>query len=193
MIDIHTIMMEKNIAVVVAICHNNGIGLEGDLPWPRLKGDMAYFKQLTMFTSDVQKSNVVIMGRKTWDSIPAARRPLPGRINIVLSTNPDYGKTLPLGVYHATSFVGAMQLIDSEPMNSRIESIFVIGGEAVYQSALKSPRCNKIYMTCVMAPFECDAFFPLMPPRFVLHSSSDHMEDAGIRYTMDTYVLRSYD
>lgn len=186
-------MMEKNIAIVVAICHNNGIGMNGDLPWPRLKGDMAYFKQLTMTTSDVQKSNVVIMGRKTWESIPAARRPLPGRINIVLSTNADYGKTLPLGVYHATSFDGAMQLIDSEPMRSRIESVFIIGGEAVYESALKSPRCNKIYMTCVMAPFECDAFFPSMPSRFVLHSSSDLREDAGLRYTMDTYVLRSYD
>jgi dihydrofolate reductase/thymidylate synthase len=70
--------------IVVAVTRSWGIGKDGSMPW-KLSGDMAYFKALTSRTADPAKRNAVIMGRKTWESIPERHRPLPGRLNIVLS------------------------------------------------------------------------------------------------------------
>ena len=74
----------RTFQLVVAATRNMGVGRGGTLPW-RLPGDMAYFKDLTQRTADPCKQNAVIMGRKTWESIPARFRPLTGRINVVLS------------------------------------------------------------------------------------------------------------
>lgn len=70
--------------MVVAHENSRGIGLKGDMPW-RLPKDMAYFKSLTMAVKTAGKQNAVVMGRTTWDSIPAKFRPLKGRMNIVIS------------------------------------------------------------------------------------------------------------
>jgi len=76
--------MRKTFAVVVAATQKGGIGRAGSLPW-RLPADLAYFKRVTSTTVELGKQNAVIMGRKTWDSIPPKFRPLVGRINVVLS------------------------------------------------------------------------------------------------------------
>ena len=70
--------------LVVAATRKLGIGKAGSMPW-KLPGDMAYFKEITSKTADPGKQNAVIMGRKTWESIPPKFRPLPGRINVVLT------------------------------------------------------------------------------------------------------------
>ncbi len=70
--------------IVVAATRKLGIGKGGTMPW-KLPGDMAYFKELTTRTADPTKQNAVVMGRKTWESIPSKFRPLPGRVNVVLS------------------------------------------------------------------------------------------------------------
>ena len=70
--------------LVVAATRKLGIGKAGSMPW-KLPGDMAYFKEITSKTADSGKQNAVIMGRKTWESIPPKFRPLPGRINVVLT------------------------------------------------------------------------------------------------------------
>lgn len=81
-------MAKLKLAMVAAMSLTNGIGKDGGLPW-RLKGEMAYFRNLTTHVSDEDKQrgvrNAVIMGRKTWASIPPKFRPLNGRINIVIS------------------------------------------------------------------------------------------------------------
>ena len=74
----------KGFQLVVAATRAMGIGLSGSMPW-RLPGDMAYFKELTSTAGSPKLQNAVIMGRRTWESIPEKHRPLPGRINIVLS------------------------------------------------------------------------------------------------------------
>ena len=77
----------RKFSVVVAVCkHTRGIGVNGRLPWS-LRADMHYFKQLTRSPVDPLKRNAVIMGRKTWQSIPEKLRPLADRINVVISRN----------------------------------------------------------------------------------------------------------
>jgi dihydrofolate reductase/thymidylate synthase len=73
--------------VVVAASNSWGIGADGGIPW-RLPGDMRYFRRVTLRTADCGKQNAVVMGRRTWDSIPAKFRPLKGRTNIVLTRSP---------------------------------------------------------------------------------------------------------
>ena len=81
--------------LIVAACEGLGIGLNGSLPW-KLKGEMKYFARMTKTTRDPDKTNAVVMGRKTWESIPEKFRPLSGRLNVVISRRPDY--PLPSGV-----------------------------------------------------------------------------------------------
>ncbi len=78
----------KRFSAILALTPNGGIGMGGKLPW-KLPGDMAWFKRVTLAVQDLSKRNAVIMGRKTWASIPSKFRPLPDRLNVVLSTSSD--------------------------------------------------------------------------------------------------------
>ena len=80
-------MQMRNFSLVVAATEPEfGIGLDGSIPW-RIPEDLKFFKETTTFTKDESKQNAVIMGRKTWESIPSKYRPLPSRLNIVLTRN----------------------------------------------------------------------------------------------------------
>ena len=79
--------MPRTVDVVVAATRSGGIGIDGGLPW-HLPTDMAFFKAVTLKTRDPSLQNAVIMGRKTWASIAPKFRPLKGRVNVVLSSNP---------------------------------------------------------------------------------------------------------
>ncbi len=80
--------MPRSVNIVVAATADGGIGKDGKLPW-ELPTDMAFFRTTTTKVSDSRKQNAVIMGRKTWASIPARFRPLKGRLNVVLSSSAD--------------------------------------------------------------------------------------------------------
>jgi len=81
--------MKPRLQMIVAATESLGIGINGGLPW-RIKRDMKFFKDKTTETHETGKLNAVIMGRKSWESIPAKFRPLPGRLNIVISSQPEY-------------------------------------------------------------------------------------------------------
>jgi dihydrofolate reductase len=120
---------------------------------------MAHFKEVTMNTTSPNTRNAVIMGRKTWDSIPTKFRPLESRINVVLtrSTTLEY----PEGVLVASSLHDAIQQLEQQP---NIGRVFVIGGAHVYEEAIQSGLVTKVIYTEVdnIQQDRCnfDAFFP---------------------------------
>jgi len=185
----------RSLAVIVASSPNGGIGFDGKLPW-QLPGDMAHFKRVTLAgdETNTEKMNAVIMGRKTWDSIPEKFRPLKGRINVVLTSaaaDPASTSCYPEAVLRASSVKDAM-----EQLNSRedIAEIFVIGGQAAYKEALDMPSCTRIFMTRIAKQFECDAFFPAFDDHLfkVKFLSATHSH-GGIPYDFVIYERESSD
>jgi dihydrofolate reductase len=129
----------------VARASNGVIGRDGDLPW-RLSGDLAFFKRTTM-------GKPVIMGRKTWDSLPI--KPLPGRMNIVLSRD---GSFEPTGSIACEDFSEAVQIGREQAADDGVEEVCVIGGAALFALAL--PKARRIYLTEVEAEIDGDTHFP---------------------------------
>jgi dihydrofolate reductase len=128
------------VTIIVAYSSNYVIGNKGQLLW-RLPSDLKRFKKMTL-------GHPVIMGRKTYDSLPRAVRPLPDRTNIVVTRNPEL--ELP-GCLMADSLEMAMAL-------AAPEDCFVIGGEQIYRQAL--PLADRILVTHLQDRFEGDAYFP---------------------------------
>ena len=126
------------ISFVVAIARNGAIGVDGDLPW-RLPGDLAFFKRTTM-------GKPIVMGRKTWDSLP--RKPLPGRPNIVVTRNAAYDAP---GAIIVSSLEEGLAQVEAE-------EVCVIGGAQLYAAALD--QADTLYITEVDAAPEADTFFP---------------------------------
>ena len=129
----------------VARSLNGVIGRDNDLPW-RLKSDLAIFKARTM-------GKPVIMGRKTWDSLP--RKPLPGRMNIVLSQD---GSFEPPQAVVCESFNEALSMGREQAEEDGVDEVCVIGGRAIFELAL--PRAKRLYLTEVQAQVEGDVRFP---------------------------------
>jgi dihydrofolate reductase len=129
----------------VARARNGVIGRDGDLPW-RLASDMAHFKALTL-------GKPVIMGRKTWDSLP--RRPLPGRTNIVLTRD---GSFEPTKAVRSEDFSEAVQMAREQAEEDGVGEVCVIGGAALFALAL--PKAGRIYLTEVEAEVPGDVHFP---------------------------------
>ena len=133
------------IKMILAMDENNTIGIDGDLPW-KLKSDMKRFRALT--TGD--GFNAVVMGRKTWDSIPVRHRPLPDRLNIVMSR--DSKLSLP-GAEVALYDGRAIEIGYSEGC----DDLWVIGGSEIYHIFL--PKCDEIHLTRVHKRIKGDTVF----------------------------------
>lgn len=127
------------LSIIVAIAENYAIGLNNDLLW-HIPGDLSRFKRIT-------SGHPVIMGKRTWESLPV--RPLPKRRNIVISDIP--GDRIE-GAEVVSSIPAAIELCNPEEEN------FVIGGASVYRQFL--PLCDRLYITWVHQVFKGDVFFP---------------------------------
>lgn len=159
-------------SIVVAHDESLGIGKDGDMPW-HLPKDLAHFKNITTETSG-NTPNSVIMGRKTWDSIPERFRPLPDRHNIVLSRSE---LTLPEGVFHAKSLNEALEL--SVTLGS--EKRFVIGGGIVFKEGLNHPNKTHLYATTIHSTYDCDTFFPDYSSSFSKKELLSECDDNGTK------------
>ena len=167
-------------AIVVAMDEQYGIGKNGQLAW-HLSVDLKHFKEVTTATLNPAKTNAVIMGRKTWESLPPKFRPLPGRLNIVLTR--EAGFVLPSGVLKAASLDEALSQIKPD-----IEGIFVIGGAQIYSQAIDHPACQKLYVTHLKGHFQCDAFFPAIHKQFVLISASEVQAEGKLNFHFCEYL-----
>lgn len=149
----------KKFNIIVAYSKNKGIGYNNTLPWPKIKKDMSRFVNITTNTSNKEKINAVIMGRKTWDSIPDKFRPFKNRLNIIISGNPlikEYEKK------HNTvkvfdSFESAHKYTS---FDNNIETIYAIGGEQLYGSTINNNNLDKIIVTELDLDCKADKFFP---------------------------------
>lgn len=132
------------LAIVVAVAENGVIGKGNALPW-RLPGDLRYFKELTM-------GHPIIMGRKTYDSIG---RPLPGRVNIVVTGNTAWRAE---GALVAPDLEQAIELARKNAVALGVKRAMLVGGATLYSQAL--PQCGRLYITEVHAEVGGNVYFP---------------------------------
>ena len=137
------------VVIMVAVASNGIIGKGDGLPWPRIPEDMVHFKNTTLDHS-------VIMGRKTWESIPERFRPLPGRDNIVISRQPGWAAN---GALAAIDLPQAIALARTAAAGSTATRVFVIGGGQLYAQAL--PLADELMVTEIDVDFEGDTSFPV--------------------------------
>ncbi len=123
------------------------IGRDGDLPW-RLGSDLRLFKENTL-------GKPILMGRKTWESLP--KKPLPGRLNLVLSRDPTFETQ---GAVVCADFTEALEIAREQAEEDGAAEVCVIGGSALFALAL--PKAKRIYLTEVDAAPEGDARFPAL-------------------------------
>jgi dihydrofolate reductase len=166
--------------IIVAYDQKRGIGKDNQLAW-HLPEDLKYFSNMTK-GQQTDKQNVVIMGRKTWESIPEKHRPLSGRINVVLTRQTGYN--LPEGVQQFADLDEALAALENQPINE----IFVIGGANLYEQAIQHPQCQKILVTEIKGDYHCDTFFPEIPDEFKLvDEGEDLMSVSNVGYKFVTY------
>jgi dihydrofolate reductase len=150
------------LSIVVAVAKNGVIGRENDLPW-RIPSDLKNFKAVTL-------GKPVIMGRKTWDSLP--RKPLPGRANLVVSRSVQALDGADVFA-DADKAVKAAQAIAASDGASEV---CLIGGAALYAALL--PRTDRIYLTEVGLEPEGDVHFPMLNPLEWREVSAEHFDPA---------------
>lgn len=162
--------------VIAAVDDAGGIGRAGGLPW-RLAADMEFFRRTTLGAGD--GANAVILGRKTWESLPPRFRPLPGRRNVVVSRQPSFRAA---GAEVAPDFAAAW---------SRARAgggeCFVIGGAEIYAAALAHPDCARILLTRVAGAHDCDTFFPGFSGLRLVRGGPA-MQEGGLRYSFCEYA-----
>ncbi len=161
------------IALIYARAANGVIGHNGTMPW-HLPEDLAHFKQLT-------QGHPVIMGRKTWDSLPARFRPLPGRTNIVVTRQADWHET---GAQSACSLREALSLTEQKS-----PVVWVIGGAQIYAQAL--PLATRVEVTEIARDYEGDAHAPQLGPEWVETARHRHVSAGGLPYSFATFERRA--
>jgi dihydrofolate reductase len=167
-------MKTPEIAIVVAMDQKKGIGKNGQLPWPRIPEDMQRFKEET-------GTHPVIMGRKTYESLPLKYRPLPGRQNIVITRNPEVKYD---GVLMAHSLEEAIRI--AKPLDEH--RICIVGGGEIYKEALS--LTDILLLTKIEGDFDADTFFPEYLEQFT-QTKLVTSEFNGLKYSFQDLVRDS--
>lgn len=155
---------------IVAVSNNNVIGKGNDLPW-HLPNEFNYFKTVT-------KGSVVVMGRKCWESLPTKFRPLPNRLNIVLTRDKDYQAKGAIVISNLESVIDAYK-------NSSTD-IFIIGGSEIYKQSFK--LVDKVYLTRILTDVEGDVYLQGFDEKeWVLSYTSDVNRENDMEYVFLEY------
>jgi len=174
---------------VLAADEQGGIGKNNDLPWPALPADLRHFRDITSSTLGPGRRNAVIMGRKTWDSIPPKYRPLPNRLNVVISRSRIELPELELP--ETTGWVGSLEdALTYAWQTVGIENVFIVGGGEIYRQAFEHPDCHDIFLTRIHDKFDCDTFVPNVEEHFALATTLSEHHDGGCRYTIEHWLRR---
>jgi dihydrofolate reductase len=164
------------ISLIFAQSANQVIGHENKLPW-HLPEDLAHFKALT-------QGQTVLMGRKTWDSLPQAFRPLPGRLNLVLSTNTELHLDGAITVNTPSEAIEQAQR-HAALSASASPTLWVIGGAQVYE--LFMPLASRIEVTEIELTVEGDAHAPAIDATWQEVKRNRHQSDKGLSYSFVSY------
>jgi dihydrofolate reductase len=160
------------VSIIAAIARGGVIGRDNGIPW-RVPEDARHFRALTM-------GHPVVMGRRTWDSLPSPFRPLPDRRNVVLSRDPDWRAA---GAERAGSLDEALGLVADAPR------VFVIGGADVYAAAL--PIADDLLLTEIDADIDGDTVFPPFDATDFEETSREPLvAEAGVALSFVTYTRR---
>ena len=160
------------ISIIVAVSEDLGIGKDNELLW-HISEDLKRFKRLT-------SGNTVIMGKKTWESLP--RKPLPGRKNVVLTDNPSETIEGSVTVY---------SIVDALSKCEKSEEIFIIGGGSIYRQFM--PLADRLYITHVHKKAEADIYFPVIDPDVWVAVENEELnsgEPDNIPYNYTVYERR---
>lgn len=160
--------MKPKLGLIYARARNGVIGKDNQMPW-HLPEDLAHFRKTTMGAP-------VIMGRKTWESLPPRFRPLPGRRNIVITRQADWQAE---GATRAASLEEAIALCGQAPV------AWVTGGAEIYRLAL--PLADTVAVTEIDADYEGDAFAPQLGDDWRESARERHVSPAGLAYSFVTY------
>jgi len=154
--------------LIYARARNGVIGKDNQMPW-HLPEDLAHFKRTTL-------GQPVIMGRKTWDSLPARFRPLPGRANIVVTRQANWSAE---GALKAGSIEEAMRLC------GEASDAWVMGGADIYRQA--EPLASSAVVTEIDADFDGDAFAPTLSPPWQEVQRQSHVAGNGLAFSFVQY------
>lgn len=171
---------------VLAVDDKDWLWKNNELAW-KLPWDVKFFKKITSETKDLSKFNAVVMWRKTWESIPSKFRPLPNRINCVLSRTLKTHDTLSEiddFVIYNNSFDNCLNELSKR---ENIADVFVIWWANLYNQLLEDPNLDKIYLTKVKWDFDCDVFFGWVPDDFEIDSQTEPVVENGIEYSIFVY------
>lgn len=147
--------MSKLVTLIVAADNAGGIGHNDSIPWD-LSKDKSHFRTTTTKASE-GKMNAVIMGRKTYFSIPQKYRPLRQRKNIVITRQPSVYQAIDQSVTFCASLEEAIKLANDDAI---VEKIFIAGGGEIYKQALNSSLVDEISLTKIESTFDCNVFIP---------------------------------
>ncbi|MBS0293489.1 MAG: dihydrofolate reductase [Proteobacteria bacterium] len=161
------------LALIYARAANGVIGKDGTMPW-HLPEDLAHFKTLT-------QGHPVIMGRKTWDSLPARFRPLPGRANIVVTRQADWHE---IGAQRASNLREALLFAEQ----TATTTAWIMGGAQIYAQAL--PLASRVEVTEIDRDFDGDALAPTLGPEWQEVARSRHVGSGGLPFSFVTYERR---
>lgn len=167
--------MGKIIHLIVAVAENGVIGKDNDLAW-RIKDDMSFFRKMTV-------GNIVLTGRKNYESIPPKFRPLPNRLNCILTRNQNY--VLPKECAVFSSIENWIDIYKEEE-----RELFIIGGGQIFKEALEKELIDVMYYTEVKAAPDGDVFFP----KINMDNWVDEILEKGVKNENNQYdfVIHRY-
>ncbi|KAL5019743.1 hypothetical protein ScPMuIL_002635 [Solemya velum] len=181
----------RDFYMCVAKCSNQGIAINNVLPWPTLRGDFEYYTSLTSRVEDPDKKVARIKGRKTWLASCEQEKGCPTAHNVVISSTSDWALDEPRIHKVCPNLDEALKYVSTPPISSSVETVWIMGGQTVYEDAIKHPSCKRLYVTEVDGYFDSDRFFPGIPESFELETlpevdTTEHKEN-GIYFRYRVY------